>query len=168
MTLRYITTLTIKISGVVLFVLVVARLPEYLKTYLTDSVNSGANVFWAYFLSLIIPAVIALLLFTFPRTVANRIVEYSSDEPETQFNFEIVEMLLVRILGLALLYYAVSDLVFHIANLLHVRKGLGSDFSMHAYNYSYFIATIVELVIAFWLLAGTKSVIKFMQNLRRY
>jgi hypothetical protein len=34
MTLRDLTVLTIKISGVVLFVLLVARLPEYLKAYL--------------------------------------------------------------------------------------------------------------------------------------
>jgi hypothetical protein len=167
MTLRDLTALTIKISGVVLFVLIVAKLPEYLKAFLTDSANSGSDVFWVYFLPIVLPALVSILLFTFPVSIANRIIASPNNEIDTNFDLVTIELVLIRVLGLLLLYLAVSDLVFHLSNLLVVKRDLGSDFSIQAYRYPYLIATAAEFAFAFWLLVGTNNVVNFVKKLRR-
>lgn len=167
MTLRDLTALTIKISGVVLFVLIVARLPEYLKAFLTDSANSGPNVFWIYFLPLVLPALVSVLLFMFPITIANRIVTPSSNEVDTKLDLVSIELVLIRVLGLLLVYFAISDLVFHLSNLYLVKRDLGSNFSIQAYRYPYLIATAAEFIFAFWLLVGTRNVVNLIKKLRR-
>ena len=167
MTLRDLTALTIKISGVVLFVLIVAKLPEYFKSFLTDSANFGSDVLWIYFLPLVLPALVSILLFAFPVTIANRFVASPNDEMDTKFDLVAIELVLIRTLGLLLLYFAISDLVFHLSNLYIVKSDLGDKFSIEAYRYPYLIATAAEFIFAFWLLVGTKNIVSFIKNMRR-
>lgn len=167
MTLRDLTALTVKISGLVLFVLLVARLPEYLKSYIADGGYEGEFVFWIYFLPLVIPGIVALLFFTFPYSIANRMIATSPDRKESNFDLAGIELILIRLLGLLLFYYALSDLVFHLTNFYYLKSDIGGDFSIESYNYAYLVATVAEFVFALWLLAGTGSVVRFMQKLRR-
>lgn len=167
MTLRDLTALTIRISGLVLFVLVIARLPEYLKSYIADTDNTGVITFWIYFLPLTIPGLVSLLLFTFPYSIVNKIITPPVNQKEFTSDLVEIESILIRLLGLLLLYFSLSDLTFHLTNFYHYKIEFGESFSIEAYNYSYLFATAAEFVFAFWLLAGTKSVIKFTKKLRR-
>ena len=165
MTLRDLTALTVKISGLVLFVLLVARLPEYLKSYIADGGNEGFYIFWVYFLPLVIPGIVALLLFNFPYSIANRIITTPADQNGAEFDLAGIELILIRLLGLLLFYFALSDLVFHLTNFYYLSSDI-NGFTIEAYNYAYLVATVAEFVFAFWLLAGTGSVVRFVQKLR--
>jgi len=167
MTLRDLTALAIRISGVVLFVLIIAQLPEYLKAYIIDGGNAGSYIFWVYFLPLVIPGLASLLLFSFPYSISNKIITTSKEQNESKYDSAEIEVILIRLLGLLLLYNALSDLVFHLADILIFRNELGNNFPIEAYNYSYLFATIVEFIFSFWLLAGTSSVVRIVKKLRR-
>ncbi len=167
MTYRDLTILTIKISGVVLFVLVVSRFPEYLKSYLNESSSEGLYKFWAYFLPIIIPGLISVFLFKFPSLVADQIITGSEGLSNDGFDFKKLEIVLIRVLGLLLCFYAISDLVFHLSNITQFSREPTIQFPLNAYNYSYLIATVVEFIFAFWLLVGTKGIVQILNKIRR-
>lgn len=167
MTYRDLTVLAIKISGVVLFVLVISRFPEYLKSYLNESSSEGMTRFLAYFLPLMIPGFISIFLFKFPSLVADQIIVGSEGLSSCEFDFERLEIILIRVLGLLLCFYAISDLVFHVSNIVQFSRVPAIQFPLSAYNYSYLIATVVEFIFALWLLMGTKGVIQVLNRIRR-
>lgn len=167
MTLRDLAVLSIKISGIVLFVLVVSRLPEYLKSYLSDESSMGMAKFWIYFIPLLIPGVIAVFLFKFPMIIADQVVYGGGDVSKDEIDFDRLELMLIRILGLLLCFYAVSDLVFHLVNMFQLSRGSLFESSLSSYNYAYLLATGAEFAFAFWLLLGARSVVKLLDIVRQ-
>ena len=167
MKLSDLAVLTIRISGLVLFVLTIAGLPEYLKSYLVDGGGSDAYVFWQYFLPIVIPGIVSLLLFCFPYSIANKIVIKLPGSKESEYNLFEIELILIKLSGLVLIYFAASDLILHMVNILIFKREFGNDFSMRAYNYPYLVADIFKFFVALWLIIGTRSIAKTISNLRQ-
>lgn len=167
MTLRDITALTIKVSGIVLFIIVVARMPEYFKDYLTDQSAMVDGIAWRYIVPLLIPSIAALLLVLFPYSISDKVVFAAKSENEFKTQIHEIEIVAIRILGLLLLYWAISDAVFHATNFMMLKPEVQSDFPLSAYNYPYMITTVVEAICALWLLVGTRQVVYFLTKIRR-
>ncbi len=168
MNLRDFTALAIKISGIVLLVIVASKLPEYFKAYLLEQAEMISASIWHYIVPLLIPSIVALLLITFPYKVSDSVLTKYSDSSNLK-DLEGLEIIAYRFLGLLLLYWAVSDLVFHVSNYIMLKSLSQQQFpvSDHNHNYPYLIATIAEFAFAFWLLSGTKNVINILRRIRR-
>ncbi len=167
MNIKDITALTIKISGIVLFVLVVAKMPEHFKGYLAAQEEVRSISIWHYIVPLLIPGIFAILLVAFPYKISSKLVFKENIQPDTDANLKRIEIIAIRILGLLLLYFAISDIVFHTSNYIMLRSINQQDFPVAAYNYPYIITTAVELLFALWLLAGTNNVISLLVKIRR-
>ncbi len=166
MDIRDITSLAIKISGIVLLVIVASKLPEYLKSYLAQKEALNPISIWHFVMPLLVPSVVSILLITFPRKVSDSTI-FSGNTEDTSIDLSGIEVIAIRILGILLLFWAVSDLVFHISNFIMYRSVNQGDFPLAAYNYPVLIATAVEFVFAAWLLMGTNRVIQLLRKIRR-
>ncbi len=162
MTIRELTALTIKISGLVLLVLVAAKLPEYFKSYLEQK---ELFPIWGYVVPLLIPAIIAIVLITAPFKVSDSVI-LGATRLSHKGDLAQLEVIAIRVLGLLLLFWATSDLVYHVSNHL-MMSSADPGFPGYVYNYPYLIATVVELVFALWLLFGTNGVLALLRQVRR-
>ncbi len=166
MDIRDITALAVKISGIVLLVIVASKLPEYLKSYLAQLEALNPISIWHYVMPLLVPSIISALLITFPRMVSNSVI-FNDKAVDSSIDLKAIEIIAIRVLGVLLLFWAVSDLVFHISNYMMYRSVNQDSFPLVAYNYPVLIATVVEFVFAAWLLMGTNSVVQLLRRIRR-
>lgn len=166
MDIRDITALAVKISGIVLLVIVVSKLPEYFKTYLAQQNHMNPVNIWHYLMPLLIPSVVSVLLITFPSKVSNAVI-FDGKAVKSSVDLNGIEIIIIRALGILLLFWAVSDLVFHISNYMRYRSVDQGSFPLVAYNYPVVIATAVEFVFAAWLLMGTNNVVQLLRKIRR-
>lgn len=158
MKLHDVTALTVKISGLVLFVLVLSKIPEYVKSFVSAENSQYATSSLYYILPLLIVATACIILFLFPYKISNHLLfksESVSMPDDLTGQFQIVA---IRLLGLLLLFWAVSDIVFHIFNYLMLRNLADASFSVSAYNYPLIVATGAEILFAYILLTKAKDI----------
>jgi len=104
------------------------------------------------------------MLWMYPQQLSNRMVKVSPEDSIEHDLIYSIEKISVSILGLYLLFNAISDLVFNISNYLIMWATIEGDFPLAAYNYPVLIATVVELFFALWLFFKTKSIVSFIHN----
>lgn len=158
MKLHDVTALTVKIAGLVLFVLVLSKIPEYVKYFASAENSQYATSSLYYILPLLIVAIACIILFLFPYKISNQLLFKSESAPildDLTGQFQIVA---IRLLGLLLLFWAVSDIVFHIFNYLMLRNLADASFSISAYNYPLIVATGAEILFAYILLTKAKDI----------
>lgn len=164
MKLYDITALTVKIAGLVLFVIVLSKIPEYVKSYASVENSQYTTSSFYYILPLLIVAIACIILFLFPYRISNHLLfkSESSSTPDNLTNqFQVVA---IRLLGLLLLFWAVSDIVFHIFNYLMMRDLAGVTFPVSAYNYPLIVATGAEILFAYVLLTKAKTISLYLNS----
>ena len=165
MNLRDLLALAIKVAGLVLIVLLLSKLPEYLKGYLVLEKMTGESGLWVYLVPLMIPLSLAVLFLTFPYSISDRLVTRKTSFSSAKLRD--VEVLAIRLLGLILLYFAISDLAYHMSSLMLTNSDAGQEMGVVPYDLSYLVATVVEMVFSLVLLLGAKSVQALLHRLER-
>ena len=158
------TALAIKIAAIVLFVLVLSSIPEYTQSFITAE-KRNYSVSSLYFISpLVIIGIACVMLFLFPYKISNKFIV----TPETKSNTNITnayQIIGIRLLGLLLLFWSVSDIVFHLFNYLMLRNMADVSFSVSAYNYPYIIATGIEILFAIVLLKNATNISSYLNEI---
>lgn len=165
------TALLIKIGGLVIVVVMISLLPTYVSAGIGALETSWLAFFTVAILPLLFPLMVGILMLVFPATIANRIIqgEKLSDLPTTYLPQ--LEQLAMTLLGVYLLFRAISDFVFHLSKLFWVRH-LISIGEVATFDYlspntiGYLIATAVEATIAIWLTVGSSGILAFVRKLR--
>lgn len=165
------TLLLIKIGGLVIVVAMIGLLPSYVSAGIVALETSWFAFFTVAILPLLFPLLAGILMLVFPSTIGNRIIpaEKLSELPTTYLPQ--LEQLAMTLLGIYLLFKAISDLVLNLSKLFwaHHLINIGE---LRASNYlfpdtvGYLAATVVEGAIAIWLIIGSSGILAFVRKFR--
>jgi hypothetical protein len=144
----------------------VLRHASGLIPYLADSSSYPISALFL-FLIVLFPLLAAMLLWLFPLTVAAKLIpDINAKEASKTSGSGEWEVVAFSVLGLWVLTSAIPD-AFHWATFVYVlnssemgRMALSPD------NIGNIVATVVELVVGFWLLFGSKGLIGLVRYLR--
>ncbi len=169
MDIRELSKLLIKISGLVVIVFAVAGIPGSINGYLYQGQDTPINFISWVLVPLVFPLLIGAVMWFFPGTINNKIIERNKELPISADSLIQVEQIAVCILGLILMFFALSDMTF---NLVYVVASNYEDsaklntFKVGAANWGHILGTLVEIFFALFLLIKTKGIVLLLKKIR--
>ncbi|MFK5947425.1 MAG: hypothetical protein QM500_01485 [Methylococcales bacterium] len=159
MSLHDVTALAVKIAGLVLFVIVLSKIPEYTKSYLQfKNSQIPINILY-YILPLLIVGFACLLLFLFPYKISNYWVldtdTINTSSSEFADNLQIIA---IRLIGLLILFWSVSAIVYSVFVYLMYRDIGSVSYEANTFNYPELFSTLVNSGIAVVLLKKARNI----------
>lgn len=168
---RSLTTLLVKITGAWLIVYVVMSFNAVLP-YMTNDLDLP---WWEYLLlvllSVIVPLLIGLMILLYPTSITNRIISEEKDIESQSGALLGLEQVAVSVLGVYLFLQALSDIAFHITYIVYAEQlgeiGMFSGTVMTVDRVAGIVTTGFELLLAIWLIVGSKGIVKLISRIRR-
>jgi hypothetical protein len=118
---------------------------------------------------LIFPLIIGSVMWFFPGTINNKIMGHDSEPSLNNKTLNELERIAVTVLGLILMFYALSDITFHlvyvVAQNIEASAKLNT-FMVGAENWGLIIATVFEIIFALFLLIKTNGLLLLLRKLR--
>ena len=150
----------------VFLVIYVLRNASEIMPYLADSSPYKISVTFL-FLIVLFPILAAVLLWLFPLTIAAKIIpDIKAKKPPKTLEGGEIELVAFSILGLWVLTGAIPD-IFHWGTFVYmVKNSEAARVELSPDNIGNIVATVVELVIGFWLLFSSKGIIGILRRLR--
>lgn len=107
--------------------------------------------------AMVSPILIGVLLWLFPSPLADRVVDVPLDPASRDEWLLGLERIGIRLLGLCLLYFAVSSLVSGYGGYLHAKEAVGEGFSGEFRYKVAFWVNGAEVVMAIALILGARG-----------
>ncbi len=155
--MKEITAYAVRIAGLVLIVTTLVKFPIAIYAYTSQLENSIV----AYFLSLLIPLLVGIVFFKFPNSLSDKYINLPSSS-ESKLVTEQYLYIGTILVGYILLFYSLSDIVFHISNYYYLKSASGGEITILAYDYPVVIATIAELVFSIGLVIKAKYLVGYI------
>ena len=114
------------------------------------------------------PIIIGIFLWLFPAPVANTIIKDDINDFSNSNFLQGIEKIGIRLLGLYLLYYGISDLVNNIISYKQEIALMSENFKIYGKG-SYkvaFIVTAIEVVISIFLIFGSNTISNFINKFK--
>jgi hypothetical protein len=161
---KSVVRLVLKLFGLGLIIYAVSSLATFLPPLLAQRSEIGLLV--SYFIPMAVPILLGAFLWFFPSRVANTIVrsDPASKSMEAGWAPEL-ESIGVALLGLFLLYRAVSDLVYYVMEHQAKAAMLGNVRALDDFN-ALMTATIVEFVFALILMLRAEGIVSLLRKAR--
>ena len=153
------TAYAVRIAGLILIVTTLVKFPVAIYSYTSQLENSIA----AYFLPLLIPLLVGIVFFKFPNALSDKYINLNISSENTLKTDQYLYIGTILV-GYILLFYSLSDIVFHISNYYYLKNASGGEITILAYDYPAVIATIVELAFSAALIIKTKHIIGFINK----
>ena len=160
------TALAIKVAGIVLFVIVLSKVPDYAQFFYTAENNKYTVSIIYLVLPLVIVVAACIGLFLFPYKLSNKLIVTPDTTDQSDIN-NAYQMIGIRLLGLLLLFWSVSDMVFTLFNYLMLRDPSKTLVSVSTVSYPYVIATTVEILFAIFLLRYSSKISAYINEINR-
>lgn len=157
--MKDLTTMSVRISGLILIIFTASKLPAHALAYAVRP-NFGILFYW---LPLLIPVILGLYLYRYSDSVSRQI---TSSLPE-RFRLEKPrEILFIGciLIGVVLLFYSLSDIVFHVATALMLEQSPDYELSLATFDYASTIATVIELLFSLMLIFRTTFFLDFVYS----
>ena len=165
--LRSIVRLVLKLSGLVMVIWGLVTVISFVPVvFPLSEVSMGRDALYVLFSPLVMVA-FGLFLWLFPAPVTNTVFRKDSKdsaaEPRWAAELQVVG---VSLLGLWLLYRAISDLVYHL--MVYRTRTQSTDFYTDGYTEfpAFMVATLVEFVVAVFLLFGARGIVRVLRQVR--
>ena len=165
--LRSIVRLVLKLSGLVMVIWGLVTVISFVPVvFPLSEVSMGRDALYVLFSPLVMVA-FGLFLWLFPAPVTNTVFRKDSKdsaaEPRWAAELQVVG---VSLLGLWLLYRAISDLVYHL--MVYRTRTQSTDFYTDGYTEfpAFMVATLVEFVVAAFLLFGARGIVHVLRKVR--
>lgn len=164
---RSIVRLILKLTGIVLMVYGVVLLASWLPTallFISDSEPPFQDI--VMLSSPLIVVIVGLILWLYPAPVTNTLLQKGTAEDDANQTWPAkLERIGISLLGLWLLYRAISDLIYRLM-VYRARQ----DSPLYPSGYSefpaYMTATLAELVFALFLIFGARGISRLLHKLR--
>ena len=157
--MKEITAYAVRIAGLILIVTTLVKFPVAIYAYTSQLENSIA----AYFLPLLIPLIVGIVLFKFPSAFSDKYINLETSS-ESRLNAEQYLYVGTILVGYILLFYSLSDIVFHVSNYFYLKSASGGEITILAYDYPAVIATAVELVFSVALILKAKYLVGYINS----
>ena len=163
------TALLAKLTGAVLLFWYISSLPSLIPGAL-----QAPSFWWAVFVNIvpsIVPLLLAIVLFVFPATVTNKLVNGNKLNTDAAFLAEL-EILALRLIGVFYVFNSIVDLATHFAKVLitpSIYEKMGMIAPPTAWTLdtaAWTLSTFVELGLALWLVFGAHGIANAIQRLR--
>lgn len=170
---RTITSLMLRIAGVLILVQLVLFFPREFISLIQwggESANRQ-ELFVLLGLSLILPVVIGVMLIYFPSIVTNRIIS-AKDEVESIAKFEDLRPLAFSCMGLYFISSSLFDGIYWLAKLniyysaVAKEQWIGSPPAIMPDDFAGIASTVFQLLIGLILLLGSKGINNLVTRLR--
>jgi len=166
---RELSKLLIKVAGMVVIVIAITSIPSHINGFLYQGHDTFLNfIKWVLF-PLSLPLIVGYLMWSFSGTITNKIIEKNIEPAINTVALKEIEQIAVTILGLILMFYSLSDIVFNIMYVLAENAGhsiMSTEFRVSAENWGHIAGTLVEVLFALTLLSKTNGVILLLNKLR--
>ncbi len=163
------TALLVKIIGAILIFWYLSWLPGAIgSAFMAQSFSQG---FFFNILPVVLPLLLAILIFQFPATLTNKLISGASVSSQTELLL-VAQQVLLKLLGLFYIFRSVVDLVFHVSKIYFFERmseayGIAKPQSIWSPDVAAGIAcTLVELALAIWLAFGSKGILNFVDRIR--
>lgn len=162
---REISKLFIKLTGLLIIAYSVVYLPYEIRSVLDPRPESVSIVQYigVKIVPYLLPVILGGLLWFFPGTLTNTFVKGESQANGKGETLEKLEIVAVSVLGLYLLFKAISDLTYHIS-LISITGGLRPSTPVD--QVALVISTILEFILAAILLLKAKGIVYLLTRLR--
>ena len=164
---RTIVRLVLKLSGLVMVIWGLVTVISFVPVlFPLSEVSMGRDALYVVFSPLVMVA-FGLFLWLFPAPVTNTVfrkgTKDSAAEPRWAAELQVVG---VSLLGLWLLYRAISDLVYHL--MVYRARTQSTDFYTDGYTEfpAFMVATLVEFVVAVFFLFGARGIVRVLRQVR--
>jgi len=165
MKLEHVLALAVRIFAIALIIQAL-KTAVNLIVFLKTSDSSFTSV--AYFGTVVSLVLLAVILWKFPVLIARKIANFPTlDEAEiSSVDSEKFLQTGLTILGIYFLYYVITDLFYWGYFLIASSRDPANPIELTLEHKSLIFSTFVELVIALFLIFGTKRVIQIINHLR--
>ncbi len=157
--MKDLSNISVRIVGLALVVYALAWLPSqhYIYTLRPES------EYLLFIIPSLIPAIAGFIMLYFPITIGRKIEQsipdtIKIDDPSAILNIGCI------LIGLLLLFYSISDLVFHLSTMAILGYSPQAELSELTFDYPSLIATIFELMFALLLVLKSKIIIRTLSN----
>jgi hypothetical protein len=162
---KSIAVVLLKITGLVLIVISISGLPAYFPLTGDAYKFSIREVLATAAVALGPLAIIGLILWFFPGTVANKIVSGEPSDPSAG-GARPIELAALTVLGVYLVTHAILGAVRDGVLLILVSRDNGNFSAVPASVTAHIAATIAELLIGVALCIGARGVMRVIERLR--
>jgi hypothetical protein len=163
---KSIAAVLLKVAGLILIGACVTQLPSYFPARF-----EGSN--WSFAESVVSAAatvgpalLLGLCLWFFPGTIANKVVA-PVPEASTPFEFQVLLLIAVVILGLFLIAHGTVDLVYHVATLVQMQRLNPAIPFVPPSVFAGLIASALEIVIGLAFCLGRGGIARLVERARR-
>ena len=164
MKLHDVTALAIKIAGLVLFVTVLSKIPEYINSYLSYESSQNPISYLYYIIPLLIVGTACLVLVFIPYKISNHFLFESATPSSSTDIANHIQVIAIRLLALLLLFWSISDIVFHFFVYFIYRDLVDPSYATGTFDYPAVFATLVEIAFAVILLKKAKYISLYLTS----
>lgn len=164
MNYRDISILAIRLAGIWLIAIAMVRIPNLAPYLVADSAVPWWGQFLVTVLHFLLPALIGALFFMFPATLTNKFIQGSDAPGGAPEVLAAVERMALGMLGVFFLFNVISDVAYHVVYAIRVGQ-LARDALQPSVSvlqdpewYANWVTTLVELVVALWLIFGARGI----------
>ena len=119
------------------------------------------------FLLAAFPILAAILLWLFPLAVAAKIIpNIKAKGTPAPLDAGGIEVVAFSVMGLWVLTFAIPDIFYWVTFVYRVKSVNVGSTELTPENIGYIVSTIVELVIGFWLLFGSRGLLGVIRRAR--
>jgi len=153
----------------VVIVFAITGIPGYITGYLYQGVDTPINFVTWVLVPLIFPLIIGSVMWFFPGTINNKIISGNTESEINNKTLNELERIAVTILGLVLMFFALSDMAFHITYIVasnYLDSAKLTTITISAENWGFILATLVEIIIALYLLIKANGLLLLLSKFR--
>lgn len=161
---RDITTLLIRIAGVVIIIFGIIQIPGYFLNYYQLHEDSFFYFLGITLVPVFLIVVLGAVLWLFPGTIVNKIV-VGPNQP-IKFQSDQVQVIAFSTLGMYILFRGVSDLVFWVSFMAMTFYSEPSTTIIPLDRYADLFATFTEIIFGMFLIFGSNGISSYISMIR--
>jgi len=168
MDIKQLSSLLVKVAGIVLIVYAISGIPNNINSYLFQGKDTAINFAVWVIIPVLFPFLIGMAMWKFPTIITNKVINGVSNEVEGN-TFRELELIALTILGLVLLFFALSDITFNLIYVWATNQVNNSPVSallISPEDWGHIAGTFVEIIFALVLLFRSKGVIGIIKKFR--
>ena len=165
---RDLSNLLMKLAGAFIIASVITNIPIYSLQYISFKDQSFIEFTVMTIAYMLLPLLLGVIMFYFPRTITNRIIKGGSESMIDSISIEAVEYVAIGILGLLLLVQSLTFLLPFFVSIVFMAIQQGGIKLEDNFSQPVFLASVFRLVFAVYLLLGAKGVQNMLKKIRAF
>lgn len=164
------TSILLKITGAALIFLYLSWMPSIISAAIKHNEPFYLLELFIDVLPNIVSLLLAIFLFIFPATIANKLIGGGKLTYDETF-VDSLQIVAIRLIGIYHIFTSIIDLIHHFSKAIlgpaiYEKMGVISPTGWTPDLVGWTIATFVELAIALWLTFGAEGILRFIQQNR--